>query len=175
MTLSRLVRIALALVLVVVAATAGAQPAPSAFTDEPGWPKGPRGERIRQVVEAISSGETKALEAVVREAFAPSFRDREPLEQHLAVLGHAHDASQGYDLHGVRRYAEARPPTQVVVIVRSRLTGTFEGLTFDFDCAGPHRGAAARAARSPSSRSARPARRSAATRRWPSWARSWTR
>jgi len=132
MNLSRLVRIASLLVLV-APVTGSAQPAPGAFTDEPGWPKGPRGERIRQVVEAISSGDAKALEAVVREAFAPSFRDREPLEQHLAVLGRAHEVTQGYDFQGVRRYTEARPATQVVVIVRSRLTSNFEAITFDFD------------------------------------------
>lgn len=132
MTPVRLLLTAVALALVTIA-TAGAQPAPSDFTDEPGWPKGPRGERIRQVVEAISSGEEKALEAVVRGAFAPSFRERVPVEEHLAVLGQAHDGSQGYDLEGVRRYAEARPPSQVVLIVRNRLTGSFEGLIFDFD------------------------------------------
>ena len=125
-------RTALALALV-IAASVSAQPTPSAFTDEPGWPAGPRGARIRQVVDAISSGDRKALEAVVRDVFAPSFRDMVPLEQHLAVLGQAHDGSQGYDLHGVRHYAEPRPPTQVVVIVRNRLTGTFEGLIFGFD------------------------------------------
>ncbi len=123
---------ALALALLAAGPTPG-QPAPPDFTDEPGLPQGPRGERIQRFLEAVGSGETKVLEALVRETFALSFRDAVPLEQHLTILGQVHDGSQGYDVHGVRRYAEPRPATQVVVIARNRLTGAFEGLIFDFD------------------------------------------
>ena len=51
MTLSRLVRVAFVLVFL-ASVTVRAQPAGGgAFTDKPGWPKGPRGEQIQKLVE----------------------------------------------------------------------------------------------------------------------------
>jgi CubicO group peptidase (beta-lactamase class C family) len=117
--------------LLVLATTALAQPAPD-YTDETTPPAGRRGERIRQVLDAINSGDASRIEALVKDAFGGLFREM-PMDEHLGALGDLHDRSQGLDFYGVRRYAEAGPPGQVVVIAKNRLTGGWEGLVITFD------------------------------------------
>ena len=65
-----------------------AQPAPGDYTDDPTLPAGRRGERIRQVLDAVNSGERAPIEALVKDAFGGPFREM-PLEQHLDALGWA--------------------------------------------------------------------------------------
>ncbi len=103
------------------------------FTDERSLPMGKRGERVRQTLLAVSSGEEARLRALVAEAFAPSFRDAFPIDEHLGQLGGAYDRSRGYDFVAVRRYAEPGPPDRLIVIARNRLTESYAGLAFEFD------------------------------------------
>ncbi|HEY6547941.1 MAG TPA: serine hydrolase domain-containing protein [Vicinamibacteria bacterium] len=103
------------------------------FTDERALPAGKRGERVRQTLEAVNSGEDALRRALVAEAFAPSFRDAFPIGGHLDVLGGVHDRSRGLDFVAVRTYAEPGPAERVTVIARSRLTESYTGVLFDFD------------------------------------------
>ena len=123
---------AVAAALLVLATTAFAQPAPSDYTDDTALPQGRRGERIRQVLEAVNSGDPARVEALVKDAFGGPFRDI-PLEQHQGALLGLYDRSRGVDLHGVRRYTPPGPADRVVVIARNRLTGGWQGLSFTFD------------------------------------------
>jgi CubicO group peptidase (beta-lactamase class C family) len=121
-----------ATIVALAAAMVVAQPAPADFTDDSAFPAGRRGERIRQVIAAINSGEPSQVQALVAEAFGGRFREI-PIEQHVNALIGLHDRSQGLDFHGVRRYADGTPPEREVVIVRNRLTLGWHGLTFTFD------------------------------------------
>jgi CubicO group peptidase (beta-lactamase class C family) len=121
-----------ALALGAAAATVAAQPAPADYADKTTLPAGARGERILQVLQAVDSGEPDRIEALVKDAFGGAFRDL-PLDQHLDVLLGLHDRTRGLELHGVRRYAETRPPESEVVIVKGRLAGNWLGLTVTFD------------------------------------------
>jgi CubicO group peptidase (beta-lactamase class C family) len=109
-----------------------AQPSPGDYTDETTLPAGRRGERIRQVLDAVNSGDPARVEALVRDAFGGPFRDI-PLEQHQEAFLGLHDGSRGLDLQGVRRYTPPGPADRVVVIAKNRLTGGWQGLTFTFD------------------------------------------
>jgi CubicO group peptidase (beta-lactamase class C family) len=111
---------------------APSQPAAD-FTDDRSLPTGVRGARIKQVLDALASGQKPALEAVVKETFAATLRDRMPMDRHLAMLGQVHESSQGFEFYSVRRYAEPGPASRVVVIARNRLTSAFAGFTFEFD------------------------------------------
>jgi hypothetical protein len=129
----RIARVAPALALFLLAATAFAQPAPADYTDDTTMPAGRRGERIRQVLDAVDSGETSRIEALVKDAFGGLFGQM-PMDEHLSVLGDLHDRSRGLDFYGIRRYEEETgPPGRVVVIARNRLTGGWEGLSISFD------------------------------------------
>ncbi len=121
-----------AAILLLATAPAFAQQAPGDYTDDTTLPAGRRGERIRQVLDAVDSGDRAQIEALVKDAFGGPFREI-PLEQHLGALGGFHDRSRGLDFYGVRRYADANPPDRVVVIAKNRLTGGWQGLTLSFD------------------------------------------
>jgi CubicO group peptidase (beta-lactamase class C family) len=118
--------------LLLATVSAIAQPAPGDYTDDTALPAGRRGERIRQVLDAVSSGERARLEALVKDAFGGPFREI-PLEDHLGELGDLHDASHGLDFYGVRRYVDGGPPNRVVVIARNRLIQCWQGLSLTFD------------------------------------------
>jgi CubicO group peptidase (beta-lactamase class C family) len=115
-----------------LATPAFAQPAPGDYTDDTARPSGRRGERVRQLLDAVNSGDPARIEALVRDAFGPPFREI-PLEQHLDALGGLQARSRGLDFYGVRRYAEGNPEDRVVVIAKNRLTGGWEGLSLSFD------------------------------------------
>ncbi|HEX9189557.1 MAG TPA: serine hydrolase domain-containing protein, partial [Vicinamibacteria bacterium] len=121
-----------ALAALVLATTALAQPAPGEYTDDRSLPEGRRGERVRQVLEAVSSGDPARIEALVKDAFGGAFREV-PLEQHREALLGFYDRSRGVDFHGVRRYTPPGPADRVVVIAKNRLTGGWQGVTFTFD------------------------------------------
>jgi CubicO group peptidase (beta-lactamase class C family) len=123
---------AVAALTLALAATAFAQPAPSDYTDDPSLPAGRRAERIRQVLDAVNSGDPARVEALVKDAFGGSFRDI-PLEQHQGALLGLYDGSRGVDFYGVRRYVPPGPADRVVVIAKNRLTGGWQGLTFTFE------------------------------------------
>jgi CubicO group peptidase (beta-lactamase class C family) len=123
--------LALAVVLA-LAPSALAQTAPADYSDDTALPAGRRGERIRQVLDAVSAGDRARIEALVKDAFGGPFRDM-PLGDHLDALGGLHDSSRGLDFYGVRRYVGENPPERVVVIARNRLTGGWQGVTLTFD------------------------------------------
>jgi CubicO group peptidase (beta-lactamase class C family) len=114
-----------------LAATALAQPAPD-YSDDTKMPAGRRGERIRQLLDAVNSGEPAQIKALVKEGFGGLF-GQAPMDEHLGALGDLHDRSQGLDFYSVRTYEEPGPAGRVVVIARNRLTGGWEGLSITFD------------------------------------------
>jgi CubicO group peptidase (beta-lactamase class C family) len=123
---------AAALLGLVLAATALSQPAPSEYRDDPSLPAGRRGERIREVVDAVNSGDPARIATLARDAFGGPFRDI-PVEEHQDALLGLHDGSRGLDVHGVRVYTPPGPADRVVVILKNRLTGGWQGATFTFD------------------------------------------
>jgi CubicO group peptidase (beta-lactamase class C family) len=108
-------------------------PPPAAdYTDDATLPAGRRGERIRQVLDAVNSGDPARVEALVKDAFGGPFRDV-PMEEHRGALLGLHDRSRGLDLYGVRRYSPPGPSDRVVVIAKNRLTESWQGLSLTFD------------------------------------------
>jgi CubicO group peptidase (beta-lactamase class C family) len=133
MTTTRAPRAAVLLSLLALAAVvAVAQPPAPEYTDETRLPDGRRGERIRQVLDAVNSGDAGRVEALVKDAFAGRLREL-PIEEHRSELLGLYDRSQGLDFYGTRRYVPPRPADLVVVIARNRLTGGWHGLRFTFD------------------------------------------
>ena len=126
------VRLSATASLCLMAAIASGQPPGGDYSDDTALPGGKRGERIRQLLDAVNSGDPSKLEALVKDAFGGTFREM-PLEVHLDALGGLYDGSRGLDFHGVRRYADPGPADRVMVIARNRLTGGWQGLALSFD------------------------------------------
>ena len=119
-------------ILLLATVSAFAQPAPSEYADDTAPPDGRRGERIRQVLDAVNSGERARIEALVKDAFGGPFREI-PIEEHVGALLGLYDSSRGLDFHGVRRYTPPGPADRTVVIAKNRLTGGWQGLSLTFD------------------------------------------
>jgi CubicO group peptidase (beta-lactamase class C family) len=143
---SRSVPIALMGILLLSALVTGPHPAAAqaaAGYHEEELPDGPVGERARQVVDAIDSGDPEVLRALVQNAFAPEFRDMAPMEDHLAILGSTHRQSGGYEIYGIRRYDAPRPQgpqgEEHVIIVRNRLTEGWQAFVLTLEEEPPHR------------------------------------
>ena len=118
--------------LALAAVVAAAQPPAPDYLDETRLPDGRRGERIRQVLDVVNSGDAGRVDALVKDAFAGRLREL-PIDEHRSELLGLYDRSQGLDFHGIRRYVPPRPAELVVVIVRNRLTGGWQGLSLTFD------------------------------------------
>lgn len=132
MITTRARRAAVLLSVLALAAVAAAQaPAPD-YADETRLPAGRRGERIRQVIDAVNSGDLARVDALVKDAFGGRFRDL-PIDEHRSALLGLHDGSQRIDFYSVRRYTPPRPDESVVVITRNDLTGGWVGLSLTFD------------------------------------------
>jgi CubicO group peptidase (beta-lactamase class C family) len=128
--------------LVSMAVTLAQQPAPprpapppppaAEYTDDTTLPGGKRGERVRQVLDAVNSGDPARIEALAKDAFGGRFAGI-PVADHLDALLGLHDSSQSLDFHGVRRYTPPGPADRVVVVAKNRLTGAWVGLSLTFD------------------------------------------
>jgi CubicO group peptidase (beta-lactamase class C family) len=121
-----------AAILLLATARAFAQPAPGEYVDDTTLPAGRRGERIREVLDAVNSGDRTRIEALVKDAFGGPFREM-PMESHVDALLGLYDRSRGLDFHGVRRYTPPGPADRAVVIAKNRLTGGWQGLSLTFD------------------------------------------
>lgn len=103
------------------------------FTDDRALPEGPRGQRVKRLLDALAAPDAAKIDALVREAFGGPFQAL-PIADHRQVLGGLQD--EGLDFHAVRRYPNGAPEgADLVVIVRSRLTEGFKGLALRFDAA----------------------------------------
>lgn len=112
--------------------------APAEYRDE-ALPAGQRGERLRALVEAVSTGDPARIQAFVEQAFAPAFLAEAPLAEHVAQNLSLYDRSHGFDIHGVRRYTPPREDGAEILIVRNRLTGAWQAFSVGLEAAPPHR------------------------------------
>ncbi|MGB2988218.1 MAG: serine hydrolase domain-containing protein [Phycisphaerae bacterium] len=122
-----------------VAGTTWAQQARGAYTDVRKLPDGPVGERITGLIDVINANDSEKVRAFVTEWFAPPFRDRATMEEHLAVFANVYDQSRGFEFYGIRQYEEATPEDEVVVIIRNRLTRAWEAFVLHIETKSPHR------------------------------------
>ena len=130
----------------------GAPPAPlaaqqaPAFKDESKIPETPACKRALEVIDLVNKGDEGKIRAYVKESFAPAFRDAFPMEEHVLILFGAHEQSDGFDVHSARVYDPPRPATNATIIVRNRLSESWEAFVVDVEEAAPYRIASLRIA-----------------------------
>lgn len=110
-----------------------AQPArpPADYVDEARMPEGMRGQRIRQLLEAINANDPARIDGLVASAFGGRFAELPAPDHRDALLG-LYDGSHGLDFHAVRSYPGQPSTGRVVVIAKNRLTGGWVGLSVSF-------------------------------------------
>jgi len=102
-------------------------------------PRGPIGDRIRELVDTVNAGDPERVRALLENRCTAEFRDFAPMDRHITVFGRLYAQSRGYDIHGVRRYEGDAPETEVVVIVRNRLTEGWHEFVLNIEPQPPHR------------------------------------
>jgi len=119
------------LAFAVSAGIATAQPVPADFMDDRSLPAGPRGERIRELLDAVNSGDPARIERLAK-SFAGEFA-KISVSEHVSQLGSLNDFGRGFDLYGVRRYPSQPRSDREVVVVRNRLTEAWQAFVVLFD------------------------------------------
>lgn len=124
--------------IALVGGAAAAQPGP--YRDVPELPAGPVGERVRQLLDTVNSGDPDRVRTLVGEAFTPEFRDFAPMDEHLAVFGQVHRGSGGrLSFHGMRVYEDGGTPGEHVAILRNGLSETWQAFSLRLEDGPPHR------------------------------------
>jgi len=117
--------------------TAAAQQAPP-FKDDAKIPDTPACKRALEVIDLVNKGDTAKVRAYILANFTQKFRDFAPMEEHLQVFANVRAQSDGYDVHGARTYDPPRPATNAVIVVKNRLTESWEAIVLDVEETPPH-------------------------------------
>lgn len=133
------------------AVTLAQQPQPQPFTDSRELPDRPAVKRGQELIEAVKNGDAQRLRAFAQEAFAPSFLEQIPLEEHVQVLSEVAESARHLKLYGLRNYDPPHAETEAVLILHNELTEGWEAVVVEVEPQAPHRitGAAFRPARPP--------------------------
>lgn len=101
------------------------------YLDNPAWPGGNAEKRARAAIETINANDANQIEAFARTHFAKNFLEQVPMQAHLDALLSFYRETGGVDFHSTRTYEPSRPGT--TIILKSRLMGSWHGLTLAFD------------------------------------------
>lgn len=115
------------------------QPSLGDFKDVRELPSGPAGERLTGLLDAINAGDDARLRAFINDTFTPEFRDFVPMKDHLEFFRRVRRASGGLEFHAIRSYDPPRPASELVAVVRQKLTGEWRGIRMQLESAPPHR------------------------------------
>src|SRR5687768_6759906 len=97
----------------------------------------PAEARAREIAALINSGDRAAVKKYVEANFSDQLRSR-PMERHLSLFSTEHDQSRGLEVSGVQDSGD----NQVTLLVRTKLTGEWQGLWVAVEAAAPHKVAA---------------------------------
>jgi len=117
------------------AAPADAGSKAAATCSETSLPDTPLAQRATALFEALDSGDTKQLEALVTKQFAPQFQQIAPLSGHVDVLQGIHTETGGVTLCRVDFAAD----TEAVLLLGPERGDAFEVLTMAVEHEAPHR------------------------------------
>ncbi len=134
--------------------------APPAYKDGPAIPDLPPARHVRAAIDAVNSDDPAKIAAFCREHMTEEMVGMAPEAEHVAVFRGVFAEPGGLDYHGVRTYAPPRPDTDMVVIVRKRLTEEWRAIVLSVVVAEPYRiaGMNFAGARTPSDVAPEPAR-----------------
>ena len=123
--------------LLTVGVAAAQQQSGGDYEDIRGLPDTPAGKLAKELLEVVNAGDRERIREFVSNKFAPAFRDAFPMEQHLDVLMSLYEQSHGFEPYGVRKYKDARPAGETVVIIRNRLRDAWEAFILNVDAKTP--------------------------------------
>ncbi len=125
--------------LMATASQALAQQTRGAYKDVKEMPTGVIGQRITELIETVNANNPDKTRAFIESYFTDGFRNFAPMQQHLEVFGEMFGHSQGFEFYGIRKYEAQTPPTEIVVILRNKLTQGWEAFVLNIEQDPPHK------------------------------------
>ncbi len=116
-----------------------AQPTGGPYKDIKEIPDSAIGRRVSELLDVVNSGNPDRAREYVTSTFAPAFRDAFPMAKHVGVFGNFHERSRGFEFAGLRQYDPPRPDTEVVIVVRNKLTESWQAFVVEVESTAPHR------------------------------------
>ena len=101
-------------------------------------PEGAVGEVITRLIETINANDAERVKTFFDEHVADEFRAIAPMEQHIQVARQLYEQTRGLEFYAVRKYEQATPEDEVVVIVRNKLTEGWQALVINVQPEPPH-------------------------------------
>jgi CubicO group peptidase (beta-lactamase class C family) len=102
-------------------------------------PEGPLGDRIREVLDVVNSGDSERARAFIENSCTAEFRADTPTDEYVQMIADLYQGSRGLDFYGVREYEGEAPVQGTVVIVRNRLTEAWSAIVVEIESEPPHR------------------------------------
>lgn len=127
------------LLALLVTPFAAGQQTLGAFEDVKELPDTPAARAAREVVEVVNSGDPERVRKLVNERFTEEFRGFAPLEEHLDVFATVKRVNEELEIVAWRKYADARPAGEIVLICRSKALEQWRGVIVQVEEAAPHR------------------------------------
>ena len=100
-------------------------------------PEGPLGDRIREVLDVVNSGDTERVRAFIENSCTAEFRADTPTDEYVQMIADLYQGSRGLDFYGVREYEGEAPVPGTVVIVRNRLTEAWSAIVLEIEAEPP--------------------------------------
>ena len=100
------------------------------YSDSPNLPEKPGVHHIKNLLEAINSGNSKQVESFIKNNFTKEFRDMSPLNTHIEIFLDQHTQHGNLTFHSVRSYDDPQTETELVAIFNSTKTGLYRAFTF---------------------------------------------
>ncbi|MGD2108798.1 MAG: serine hydrolase domain-containing protein [Phycisphaerae bacterium] len=119
--------------------TAHAQQTRGPYKDVKKLPDGVIGERITEFIDTVNANDPDKVRTLIEKRFTPEFRNMAPIEEHQAVFREMYNESDGFEFYGLRKYEQQTPPDEFVVIVRNKLTQSWQAFVFNIELNPPHR------------------------------------
>ena len=118
---------------------AAGQSPPGAYSDVQAYPDGPAAERVKELINVVNGADSARVRKFVEEAFTPEFRDFASMEEHVGVFTDFARETGGVEFYGVRKYE--KPPFEgaLVVILRAKLTDSWQAFVINLEEDPPHR------------------------------------
>lgn len=122
-----------------LAAPAWGQQTLGDFTDDTRIPEGVVGERIRELLDVIDSGDPRRVEKLVQDHFGGPFRDELDVEDHQRVFAEVKQQAGKLSFYAVRKYTTPRDLGEVVIVVRTGEEGGWMGIMMRLEPEPPNR------------------------------------
>ncbi|MCH7839507.1 MAG: beta-lactamase family protein [Planctomycetes bacterium] len=137
--ISPILCVACAVLLMATAPQALAQRTLGPYKDVKQMPTGEIGQRITELIETVNANNPEKTRAFIESHFTDRFRNFAPMEQHLEVIGELYSQSRGFEFYGIRKYEAKTPPTEFVVILRNKLTQSWEAFVLKIEQEPPYK------------------------------------